>query len=182
MGNTIYPDDYLTRVLGIKRGDVFDQKLLDKRLTENDDAVSNLYLNNGYLFFNLNPVEVNVHSDTIDYEMRIVEGTQATINEIGIIGNTKTNEHVARRELFTKPGELFSKEKIIRSVRELSQMGHFNPETINPDVVPHPEDGTVDINYKLEERANDQVELSGGWGAGMFCGNRRIKILKLLCS
>jgi outer membrane protein insertion porin family len=175
VGNTIYPDAFLTQVLGIKKGDVFDQKLLDKRLTENDDAVSNVYLNNGYLFFNLNPVEINVHNDTIDFEMRMVEGTQATINNIGIVGNTKTNEHVARRELFTKPGQLFSKENIIRSVRELSQMGHFNPETISPDVIPHPEDGTVDINYKLEERANDQVELSGGWGAGMFVGTVGLK-------
>jgi len=175
VGNTIYTDYYLGRVLGIKKGDVFDQKLLDKRLTENDDAVSNEYLNTGYLFFNLNPVETNVENDSIDYEMRIVEGTQATINSIGISGNTKTNEHVARRELYTKPGELFSKEKIIRSQRELAQMGHFNPETIRPDVVPHQEDGTVDINWELEERANDQVELSGGWGAGMFVGTVGLK-------
>ena len=154
---------------------MFDQKLLDKRLTEDDDAVSNEYLNTGYLFFNLNPVEVKVENDSIDYEMRIVEGSQATINSIGIKGNTKTNEHVARRELYTRPGQLFSKENIIRSVRELSQMGHFNPEAIKPDVVPHPEDGTVDINYELEERANDQVELSGGWGGGMFVGTIGLK-------
>ncbi|HZK93336.1 MAG TPA: outer membrane protein assembly factor BamA [Prolixibacteraceae bacterium] len=175
VGNTVYTDVQLNRVLGIKKGDIFDQKLLDKRLTEDDDAVSNLYLNSGYLFFNLNPVEVNVESDSIDLEMRMVEGSQATINEIGIKGNTKTNEHVARRELYTRPGQLFSKENIIRSVRELSQMGHFNPETIKPDVVPHPEDGTVDINYELEERANDQIELSGGWGAGMFVGTVGLK-------
>jgi outer membrane protein insertion porin family len=175
VGNTVYTDVQMNRVLGIKKGDIFDQKLLDKRLTEDDDAVSNAYLNTGYLFFNLNPVEVNVENDSIDFEMRMVEGTQATINEIGIKGNTKTNEHVARRELFTRPGQLFSKENIIRSVRELSQMGHFNPETIKPDVVPHPEDGTVDINYELEERANDQIELSGGWGAGMFVGTVGLK-------
>ncbi len=175
VGNTVYTDVQLNRVLGIKKGDIFDQKLLDKRLTEDDDAVSNEYLNTGYLFYNLNPVEVNVEKDSIDFEMRMVEGTQATINEIGIKGNTKTNEHVARRELFTRPGQLFSKENIIRSVRELSQMGHFNPETIKPDVIPHPEDGTVDINYELEERANDQIELSGGWGAGMFVGTVGLK-------
>ena len=175
VGNTVYTDVQLNRVLGIKKGDIFDQKLLTKRLTEDDDAVSNEYLNTGYLFFNLNPVEVNVENDSIDFEMRMVEGTQATINEIGIKGNTKTNEHVARRELYTRPGQLFSKENIIRSVRELSQMGHFNPETIKPDVVPHPEDGTVDINYELEERANDQIELSGGWGAGMFVGTVGLK-------
>jgi outer membrane protein insertion porin family len=175
VGNTVLTDVQLSRVLGIKKGDVFDQKLLDKRLTEDDDAVSNEYLNTGYLFFNLNPVEVKVENDSIDFEMRIVEGSQATINSIGIKGNTKTNEHVARRELYTRPGQLFSKENIIRSVRELSQMGHFNPEAIKPDVVPHPEDGTVDINYELEERANDQVELSGGWGAGMFVGTVGLK-------
>ena len=175
VGNTIYGDPQLNMVLGIRKGDIFDQKLLDKRLTEDDDAVSNIYLNNGYLFYNLNPVEVNVENDSIDFEMRMVEGTQATINSVGIKGNTKTNEHVARRELFTRPGQLFSKENIIRSVRELSQMGHFNPEAIKPDVVPHPEDGTVDINYELEERANDQIELSGGWGAGMFVGTVGLK-------
>ena len=175
VGNTIYGDPQLNLVLGIRKGDIFDQKLLDKRLTEDDDAVSNVYLNNGYLFYNLSPVEVNVEKDSIDFEMRMVEGTQATINSVGIKGNTKTNEHVARRELFTRPGQLFSKENIIRSVRELSQMGHFNPEAIKPDVIPHPEDGTVDINYELEERANDQIELSGGWGAGMFVGTVGLK-------
>jgi outer membrane protein insertion porin family len=175
VGNTVLGDPQLNRVLGIKKGDIFDQKLLDKRLTEDDDAVSNEYLNTGYLFFNLTPVEVNVANDSIDFEMRMVEGTQATIDKVGIRGNTKTNEHVARRELFTRPGQLFSKENIIRSVRELSQMGHFNPETIKPDVLPHPEDGTVDINYELEERANDQIELSGGWGAGMFVGTVGLK-------
>lgn len=175
VGNTIYTDAQLNRVLGIKKGDVFDQKLLEKRLNEDDDAVSNEYLNTGYLFFNLNPVEVKVENDSIDFEMRMVEGNQATINSIGIIGNTKTNEHVARRELYTRPGQLFSKENIIRSVRELSQMGHFNPETIKPDVIPHQEDGTVDINYELEERANDQIELSGGWGGGMFVGTVGLK-------
>ncbi len=175
VGNTVLTDLQLSQVLGIKKGDIFDQKLLEKRLTEDDDAVSNQYLNTGYLFFNLNPVEVKVENDSIDYEMRIVEGSQATINSIGIKGNSKTNEHVARRELYTRPGQLFSKENIIRSVRELSQMGHFNPEAIKPDVVPHPEDGTVDINYELEERANDQVELSGGWGGGMFVGTVGLK-------
>ena len=175
VGNTVYGDQQLNRVLGIRKGDIFDQKLLDKRLTEDDDAVSNEYLNNGYLFYNLTPVEVSVQNDSIDFEFRMVEGTQATIDKVGIKGNTKTNEHVARRELFTRPGQLFSKENIIRSVRELSQMGHFNPETIKPDVIPHPEDGTVDINYELEERANDQIELSGGWGAGMFVGTVGLK-------
>ncbi len=170
MGNTVYPSEYLNAVLGIKKGDVFDQKLLDKRLTTDDDAVSNLYLDHGYLFFNLDPVEANVHSDTIDYEMRIYEGSQATINRVIIQGNTKTNEHVARRELRTYPGDLFSKADIIRSVRELAQLGHFDPEAINPTPIPHPEDGTVDIKYELQEKSNDQIELSGGWGANTFVG------------
>ncbi len=175
VGNTIYPGDYLDAYLGVKKGDVFDQKLLNKRLNEDDDAVSNLYLDNGYLFFNLNPVEARVENDTIDYEMRIYEGNQATINKVLIEGNTKTHEHVARREIRTLPGDLFSKSKIIRSVRELSQLGHFDPEAINPNVVPHPEDGTVDIAYQLQEKANDQIELSGGWGANMFVGTVGLK-------
>jgi len=170
MGNTVYPAEYLSAVSGIKKGDVFDQKMLDKRLTTDDDAVSNLYLNHGYLFFNLEPVEARVQNDTIDFEMRIYEGNQATINEVLIEGNTKTHEHVARREIRTYPGDLFSKEAIIRSVRELSQLGHFDPEAINPTPIPHPEDGTVDIKYELQEKSNDQIELSGGWGARMFVG------------
>lgn len=175
VGNTVYPSEYLTSVLGIKKGDVFDQKLLDKRTKEDDDAVSNVYLNNGYLFFNLQPIETNIESDSIDLEMRIYEGRQATIDKIIISGNTKTNEHVARREIRTLPGDLFSKEAIIRTVRELSQLGHFDPEAINPDVRPHPENGTVDINYELVEKANDQIELSGGWGANMFVGTVGLK-------
>ena len=175
VGNTIYPADYLNAYLGIKEGEVFDQKLLNKRLNEDDDAVGNLYLDNGYLFFNLNPVEARVDNDSIDFEMRIYEGSQATINKVLIEGNTKTHEHVARRELRTLPGDLFSKSKIIRSVRELSQLGHFDPEAINPNVIPHPEDGTVDIAYQLQEKANDQIELSGGWGANMFVGTVGLK-------
>ncbi len=170
IGNTVYPESFLQAVLGIKKGDVFDQKLLDKRLNEDDDAVSNLYLDKGYLFFNLTPVEAKVENDSIDFEMRIYEGNQATINKVIIEGNTKTHEHVARREIRTLPGDLFSKSKIIRSVRELSQLGHFDPEAINPIPIPHPENGTVDIKYELQEKANDQIELSGGWGANMFVG------------
>ena len=175
MGNTVYPADYLDAVLGVKKGDVFDQKTLDKRLTSDEDAVSNLYLDHGYLFFNLTPVEANINGDTIDYEMRIYEGNQATINRVIIEGNTKTHEHVARRELRTFPGDLFSKADIIRSVRELSQLGHFDPEAINPVPIPHPENGTVDIKYELQEKANDQIELSGGWGARMFVGTVGLK-------
>jgi len=175
VGNTVYPSDYLSNYLGIKKGDVFNQSTLDKQLFDNDVGLNNLYLDQGYLFFDLQPIEVNIQSDTIDYEMRIREGKQATIDKVLIAGNTKTHEHVARRELRTYPGDLFSKTNIIRSVRELSQLGHFDPEAINPDIRPHPEDGTVDIEYQLQEKANDQVELSGGWGAGMFVGSVGLK-------
>jgi len=175
VGNTVYPSDYLNAVLGIKKGDVFDQKLLDKRTKDDEDAVSSTYLDHGYLFFNLSPIETRIDADSIDLEMRIYEGRQATIDKIIISGNTKTNEHVARRELRTLPGDLFSKSDIIRTVRELSQLGHFDPEAINPDVRPHPENGTVDINYELVEKANDQIELSGGWGAKMFVGTVGLK-------
>uniref|UniRef100_UPI00356A761C BamA/OMP85 family outer membrane protein n=1 Tax=Draconibacterium sp. TaxID=1965318 RepID=UPI00356A761C len=175
VGNTVYPSDYLDLVLGIKKGDVFNQKILDKRLFDNEEGLNNLYLDRGYLFFDLDPVEVNVNGDTINYEMRIIEGEQATINEVRIVGNTKTHEHVARRELRTYPGDLFSKTLLMRSYRELAQLGHFDPEAINPDVQPHPEDGTVDIEYQLQEKANDQIELSGGWGAGMFVGSVGLK-------
>lgn len=175
IGNSIYPGEYLGAVLRLKKGDVFNQKLMDERLSTDDDAVSSLYMNNGYLFSNIQPVEINVYGDTIDLEMRVYEGKQATINNIVINGNTKTHEHVVRREIRTKPGQLFSKEQLIRTIRELSQLGHFNPENIQPDVQPNPEDGTVDLVYNLEEKANDQIELSGGWGAGMFVGSLGLK-------
>lgn len=175
VGNTIYPSEYLSARLGIKKGDVFDQKQLDKRTKDDEDAVSSDYLDHGYLFFNLSPMETHVENDSIDFEMRISEGRQATIDKIIISGNTKTNEHVARRELRTLPGDLFDKSAIIRTVRELSQLGHFDPEAISPDVRPHPENGTVDIEYKLTEKANDQIELSGGWGANMFVGTLGLK-------
>lgn len=175
VGNTVYPSEYLNNYLGIEKGDVFNQSILEKRLFDNDEGLNNLYLNEGYLFFDLQPIEVNVENDTINYEMRIREGKQATIDRVLITGNTKTHEHVARREIRTYPGDLFSKEAIIRSVRELAQLGHFDPEAINPDVRPKPEDGTVDLEYQLQEKANDQIELSGGWGAGMFVGSVGLK-------
>jgi outer membrane protein insertion porin family len=164
IGNTKYPSEYLGLVLGMKPGDLYDQQLLQERLTTDEDAITSIYMDNGYLFFNINAAEANVSNDSVDLEMRIYEGKQATLNEILITGNTKTNEHVVRRELYTRPGELFSRSDIIRSVRELATLGHFNPETISPNPMPNPADGTVDIEYKLEERANDQLELSGGWG------------------
>lgn len=182
VGNTVYPSEFLTRVLGIEKGEIFDQTILDKRLFMADDAVQNLYLNNGYLFSQLDPIEIRVYGDTIDFEMRIYEGKQATINNIIIEGNTKTNEHVIRRELRTRPGDLFSKEDIIRTVRELSQLGHFDPEKINPEPIPNPGDGTVDIRYVLVEKANDQLEISGGWGMGMLVGTLGLRFSNFAAS
>ncbi len=170
VGNTVYTSDLLDRSLGIHKGDIFNQSIMDKRLQTDEDAVSSLYLDNGYLFFSVTPVEVKVENDSIDFEMRIYEGKQATINNIIINGNTKTNEHVIRRELRTLPGELFSKSDIIRTVRELASLGHFDPEKIQPTPLPNPADGTVDIKYDLQERSTDQLEISGGWGAGMLVG------------
>lgn len=171
VGNSIYPSEYLSYALRIEKGDIFNQTLLDKRLFMDDDAVHNLYMNNGYLFSRIIPVDVRVENDTVDLEMRIYEGDQARINRVIIKGNTKTHEHVVRRELRTKPGELFNKAALIRTVRELAQLGHFDPEKINPVPIPDPDKGTVDLEYNLEEKANDQIELSGGWGAGMFVGS-----------
>ncbi len=170
VGNTKYQSQQLSKILKIKKGDVFDQEVLDNRLSIDQDAVSNLYLDDGYLFFNVNPVETTINNDTIDLEMRIFEGKQATIDKVRISGNTKTNDHVVRREIRTKPGELFSRSDIIRSVRELAQLGHFDPEKIVPTPVPNQAEGTVDLEYALEERANDQIEVSGGWGANMIVG------------
>lgn len=171
VGNSIYPGEYLGQMLRIQKGDVFNQTLLDERLFIDDDAVHNLYMNNGYLFSRIIPVDVAIYNDTVDLEMRIYEGDQASIERVIIRGNTKTHEHVIRRELRTKPGELFNKAALIRTVRELAQLGHFDPEKINPVPLPDPDKGTVDLEYNLEEKANDQVELSGGWGAGMFVGS-----------
>jgi outer membrane protein insertion porin family len=175
IGNTKYPSEILDKVLGIKKGAIFNQKYLDKRLSSDEDAVSSLYMDNGYLFFNVDPVEVAVDHDSIDFEMRIREGDQATLNNILISGNTKTNEHVVRRELRTYPGELFSRSDLIRSVREIANLGHFEPEKIDPGVIPNQGNGTVDLNYKLVERANDQLEVSGGWGMGRFIGTVGVK-------
>jgi outer membrane protein insertion porin family len=170
VGNSIYPTFLLDEKLNIKKGAVFNQTLLDERLNVKEDAVNSLYLDNGYLFSRLTPVESKIDGDSIDLEVRIFEGDQAYLNNIIIAGNTRTNEHIARRELYTMPGDLFSKEKIIRSVRQVGVLGHFDPEKINPQPIPDQINGTVDLLYKLEERANDQFEVSGGWGAGMLVG------------
>ncbi|HDR67827.1 MAG TPA: outer membrane protein assembly factor BamA [Bacteroidaceae bacterium] len=175
IGNTKYPSELLSAVLGINKGDVFDQSILDERLFIDEDAVNAVYLDNGYLFFQLTPIEVSVEGDTIDFEMRIYEGKKATINNVIIKGNTRTNEHVVRRELRTRPGDLFSKQELIRTVRELANLGHFDPEQIQPNPIPNQSDGTVDLEYKLVERATDQLEVSGGYGAGMLVGTIGIR-------
>ena len=176
VGNTVYSTDYLSAVLGMKKGDVYDQKLLNKRLTEDEDAVGNQYWNHGYLFYNLQPTEVNIVGDSIDLEMRIVEGQQAHLNKVRINGNDRLYENVVRRELRTKPGDLFSKESLQRSARELATMGHFDAEKVNPDVRPNYEDGTVDINWNLEQKSNDQIEFSLGWGQTGLIGKIGLKL------
>ncbi|MDD7461738.1 MAG: POTRA domain-containing protein [Prevotellaceae bacterium] len=176
VGNTIYSTDYLSTVLDMKSGDVYNQKLLNKRLTEDEDAVGNNYWNNGYLFYNLQPTEVNIVGDSIDLEMRIVEGQQARLNNVRINGNNRLYENVIRRELRTKPGDLFSKEALQRSARELASMGHFDPEKVNPDVKPNYEDGTVDINWNLEQKSSDQIEFSLGWGQTGVIGRVGLKL------
>ncbi len=175
VGNTQYATDYLQAILGMKAGDVYNQKKLGERLSTEDDAVSNVYYNNGYLFFGADPVEVEVENDSIALEIRIQEGPQATINRIIINGNDRLYEDIVRRELRTKPGMLFSREDLIRSVRELAQMGHFDPENMNPNPVPDAENGTVDIQYNLVSKANDQVEFSAGWGQTGVIGKLSLK-------
>ncbi|RAJ10478.1 Beta-barrel assembly machine subunit BamA [Chitinophaga skermanii] len=167
-GNTVYTDDILNRMLGIRKGDVYNLELLEKRLGKQMSAeggdIMGAYMDFGYLFFRVDPVEIGIRGDTIDYEIRMVEGPQADNRNILIAGNEKTNEHVIRRELRTLPGEKFSRQELIRSQREISNLGFFNPEKVVPNPIPNLQDGTVDIEYTVEERANDQLELSAGWG------------------
>ena len=176
VGNTIVTTDYLNAALGMKKGDVYNQKQLNKRLTEDEDAVGNYYWNNGYLFYNLQPTEINIVGDSIDLEMRIQEGTQAHISHVRIYGNDRLYEEVVRRELRTKPGDLFSKDAIQRSAREIASMGFFDPEKVNPDIKPNYEDGTVDINWELESKSNDQLEFSLGWGQTGIIGRVGVKL------
>ena len=176
VGNTVYSTDYLSRLLDMKKGDVYNQTYMNKRLSQDEDAVGNAYWNNGYLFYNLQPTEVNIVGDSIDLEMRIYEGQQAHINRVKINGNDRLYENVVRRELRTKPGDLFSKEALQRSARELASMGHFDPEAINPVPEPNYEDGTVDINYNLKQKSNDQVELSLGWAQTGVVGRVGLKL------
>jgi outer membrane protein insertion porin family len=174
-GNSRYPSDMLTAMLRVKKGDIYDKVTMEKRLITEETSISTMYMDDGYLFFNAQPVEVRVDGDSVDLEIRIYEGRQATINEIIIQGNTKTNEHVIRRELFTRPGDLFSKTHIIRSVRDLAQMGNFDPEKLDVKPMPNQRDETVDITYVVEEKPTDQLELSGGYGAGTFIGSIGMK-------
>ena len=170
-GNSKYNDSVLNVILGIRKGDVYNIETLNQRLgkqlTPEGGDISGLYMDDGYLFFRAEAVETAVYNDTIDHEIRIIEGPQARIKNVKITGNDRTKEHVIRRELRTIPGELFSRQDLIRSQRELGQLNYFNQETIGINPIPNPEDGTVDIHYKLEEKSSDQLELSAGWGGGI---------------
>lgn len=166
-GNYIYSAATLNKVLDIKKGDVYSKELIDKKTTFNPKGgadIGGLYMDDGYLFFHVTPVEVAVDGDSIDVEMRIFEGDQAIIDQVTITGNERTSEHVVRRELTTIPGQKFRRADIIRTQQQLSQMGYFNPQKIEQDIRPNPANGTVNIGWKLEEQSNDQVQLSGGWG------------------
>ncbi len=175
VGNTVYPPDMLAAYLDMKPGDVYNQKHMNKRLTEDDDAVSNLYMDNGYLFFDLVPIEREVKGDSISLEMRVTEGPQARINNVIINGNDRLYEKVIRRELRVKPGQLFSKADLMRSAREIAQTGHFNPENMDISPEPNQENGTVDILFDLESKANDQIEFSLGWGQTGIIGKLSLK-------
>lgn len=170
-GNTKYPDSLLNLFLGIKKGDIYNLELLNKRLgkmaTGEGGDIQSLYMDDGYLFFNVDPVETSVYNDTINFEIRMREGPQATIGKVDITGNDKTKDYVIRRELRTVPGEKFSRSDIIRTQRELGQLGFFNPEKIVPNIVPNADNGTVDISWAVEEKSNDQLELSAGFGGGI---------------
>ena len=170
-GNTKYPDSVLNSILGIKKGDVYNLDLLNKRIGKQLSAeggdVGSLYQDDGYLFFQVDPVETAVYNDTIDFELRMREGPQAVYGNITISGNKKTKDYVIRRELRTIPGEKFSRSDIIRTQRELGQLGFIDAEKINPGIVPNADNGTVDINWGIEERSADQLELSAGFGGGI---------------
>jgi len=172
LGNTKYKSEYLDQLLGIQSGDLFDEKMMNERLqmSMSGTDISSLYMDDGYLFFNIDPVEILVEEDSIDFEIRIYEGKQATINKVTVVGNTKTNEHVIMREIRTKPGELFRRSDIIRSQEELNRLNYFNPQTLGVNPKPDPQTGNVDIEYSVEEKPSDQIELQGGWGAGRMMG------------
>ena len=172
IGNTKFSSGLLDTVLGIKYGDIYDKPLLEQRLKQSQDGrdITSLYMDRGYLFYHLEPVETGVKDNHINYEMRMVEGKEARVKNIIIKGNYKTNEHVIRREIRTKPGDLFNRNDIIRTQRELAQLGYFNEQGFQVNPIPNPTDGTVDIEYVVEEKSADQIELSGGYGAGRIIG------------
>jgi len=170
-GNTKYSDSLLTLLLGIKKGDIYNIDILNKKvgkeLSQEGGDISSLYMDDGYLFFQIDPVETAVYGDTIDHEIRLREGPQATIKNVNIAENDKTKEYVIRRVIRTVPGDKFSRSDLIRSQREIVNLGYFNQEKLGLQPVPNQEDGTVDINYTVEEKSSDQLELSAGWGGGI---------------
>ena len=172
LGNTKYDSDYLDQLLGINSGDIYDQKMMNDRLqmSMSGTDISSLYMDDGYLFFNIDPIEILAEKDSIDFEIRIYEGKQATINKVSVTGNTKTNDHVIMREIRTKPGELFRRSDVIRSQEEINRLNYFNPQTLGVTPKPDPQTGNVDIEYTVEEKPSDQIELQGGWGAGRVVG------------
>lgn len=172
LGNTKYTTRFLDRILRIGKGDVYDRAAMEQALTYNPSGsdVRSLYMDDGYLFFDVTPVEVRVENDSVDIEIRMHEGKQATLRKVTLTGNTRTNDHVALREVHTRPGQLFSRDRLIRSQRQLAQLKYFDAEKLTPNVSPNPEDGTVDIGYEVTETSADQVELSGGWGYGRIIG------------
>ncbi|HQP04332.1 MAG TPA: POTRA domain-containing protein, partial [Bacteroidales bacterium] len=161
VGNTKYSADFLSQVLGIRKGDVYNQKLLEEKLLYDPQSVFSLYQDNGYLFSNINPVEVYAENDSLDIQMQIYEGKQARINKVAISGNTRTNDHVVMREIRTSPGSLYRRSEVQRTIREFAQLGYFDPEKLNVDFQPDPAKGTVDLEYLVEEKPSDQIELSG---------------------
>ena len=175
VGNTLYTTDYLQYMLRMNKGDIYNQKLLNERLSSDDDAIGNLYYNNGYVFYRLDPREMNIVGDSIDLEMRITEGIQAHLSHVKIMGNERVYENVIRRELRNKPGDLFSKEALERSYREIASMGHFDPESINYDIQPNAEDGTVDLGWGLTPKSNDHIEFSLGYGQTGVIGKIGLK-------
>lgn len=171
-GNTKYRSGQLDTILNIKQGDVFDQSYLDQKLNMNPNGfdISSLYMDDGYLFFQINAQEANIHNDTIDFNIQLYEGKQAIINRVTVKGNDKTNDHVIYREIRSRPGQLFRRSDIMRTTRELAQLGYFDQEKLNVVPTPNPAEGTVDIEYTVEEKPNDQITLSGGWGGGRVIG------------
>ncbi|MDC7998763.1 outer membrane protein assembly factor BamA [Gilvibacter sediminis] len=175
IGNSVFSDELLSRVLGIQKGDTYNGVLLEERIADVGDPealdLTNQYQNNGYLFSRINPVEVNVRNDTIDFEIRIIEGKPAYFDHVTVVGNTRTNDHVVYRELRTRPGEIYSKSNVVRTVRELGQVGYFDPEQISPNFKNvDPNSGTLDMEYSVVEKGSSQIELQGGYGGGGFVG------------